>query len=116
MNNLSNKVRVPNKTEDLNLRLFNIITGINESQTLTKHISCKCKCRFNRRKCNSGEWSNNDKCRCECKKLHVCEKDYVRNPSTCNCENEKYLANIMDNSAIMCDEAVKSYEEETNFN
>ena len=23
-----------------------MITGINESKTLTKHISCKCKCRF----------------------------------------------------------------------
>ena len=24
-----------------------MVTGINESKTLTKHISCKCKCRFN---------------------------------------------------------------------
>ena len=23
-----------------------MITGINESKTLTKHISCECKCRF----------------------------------------------------------------------
>ena len=27
---LSNKVCAPNKTEDLNLSMFNIITGINE--------------------------------------------------------------------------------------
>ena len=26
--------------------MFNMITGINESKTLTKHISCKCICRF----------------------------------------------------------------------
>ena len=45
-NDLSNKVCVPNKAEDLNLSIFNMITGINESKTLTKHISCKCKCRF----------------------------------------------------------------------
>ena len=32
---LSNKVCIPNKTEDLNLSVFNIITGINESKTLT---------------------------------------------------------------------------------
>ena len=37
------KVGVPNKTEDLNLSKFNIITGLNESKTLTKHTSCKCK-------------------------------------------------------------------------
>ena len=40
---LSNRVCVPNKTEDLNLHVFNMITGINESKTLIKHISCKCK-------------------------------------------------------------------------
>ena len=41
LNDLSNKVCVPNKTEDLNLSVFNMITGINELKTLTKHISCK---------------------------------------------------------------------------
>ena len=46
LNYLSNKVCIPNKTEDLTLSVFNMITGINESKTLTKHISCKCKCRF----------------------------------------------------------------------
>ena len=34
---LSNKVCVPNRTEDLHLNLFNMITGINELKTLTKH-------------------------------------------------------------------------------
>ena len=78
----SNKIRIPNKTEDLNLQDYRN----NESKTLTKHISCKCKCRLDGRTCNSDQWWNNDKCRCECKK-HVCEKDYVWNPATCNCEN-----------------------------
>ena len=59
LNDLSNKVCVPNKTEDLNLSIFNMITGINESKTLRKHISCKCICRFNERKCNSDQWWNN---------------------------------------------------------
>ena len=43
LNDLSNKVYVPNKTEDLNLSVFNMITRINESKTLTKHISCESK-------------------------------------------------------------------------
>ena len=38
INDLSNKLCVPDKTEDLNLSVFNMITGINESKTLTKHI------------------------------------------------------------------------------
>ena len=53
LNNLSNKVCVSNKTEYLNLSMFNMITGINESKTLTKHISYECTCRLAGRKCNS---------------------------------------------------------------
>ena len=44
LNGLSNKVCVPNKIEDLNLSLFNMITGINQLNILTNHISCKYKC------------------------------------------------------------------------
>ena len=74
LNDLSDKVCVPNKSEGLNLSVFNMIAEINESKVVTKHISCKCKCRFDERKCNSDQWWNNDKCGCECKKPHVCEK------------------------------------------
>ena len=52
LNDLSNKVYVPRKTEDLNLSIFNMITGTNESKTLKKHISCECKCKFDGRKYN----------------------------------------------------------------
>ena len=54
---------------------------------------------------------NVDKCRCECKKRHVCEKDYIWNPDTCSSENRKYLASITDGSAIAWDEIMESYEE-----
>ena len=46
VNDLSNKACVSNKRGDLNLIVFNKITGINESTMLTKHTSCKCKCKF----------------------------------------------------------------------
>ena len=36
-----------------------MITGINESKILTKHISCECKCIFDGRKCNSDQSQNN---------------------------------------------------------
>ena len=39
LNDISNNISVPNKTEDLNLNVFNMVTGINESKALTKHIS-----------------------------------------------------------------------------
>ena len=44
LNNLSNKVCVPNKTEDLNLSVFHMLTGIYESKILIKHISCESTC------------------------------------------------------------------------
>ena len=44
-------------------------------------------------------------------KNNVCKKYYVWNPTTCNCDNGKYLASIMDDSTIICDEVMKTYEE-----
>ena len=59
--NTLNEVCVSNKTEDLNATIFNMIAVIKESKTLTKHISCDCKCKFCRRKCNSNQWWDIDK-------------------------------------------------------
>ena len=53
INDLSNKVCVPNKTQYLNIHVFNLITEKNESKTLTKDTSCKCKCKFDGRKIKS---------------------------------------------------------------
>ena len=39
------------QNKDLNLSVFSMITRINELKTLTKHISCECKCKFDGRKC-----------------------------------------------------------------
>ena len=69
LKDLSNKLCIPNKTEGLNQSIFNMITGINESKT--KHISCKCKCKFDETKCKSNQWWNNNKCWRDCKKQHV---------------------------------------------
>ena len=58
LNALSSKVCVSNKTEDLNLSVFNKIRAINESKTLTNHISCQCKCKFDGTISNSNQWWN----------------------------------------------------------
>ena len=54
------------------------------------------------------------------KKRNVCQKGNVWNPATCTCENEKYLASIMDDSAIISDEVTDADDEtktiSTNFN
>ena len=73
LNDLS-KVCVPNKTEDLNLSVLNMITGINESKTLANHTLCECKCKFDRKnliEINGGITINVD---VNIKKHNICEK------------------------------------------
>ena len=99
LNEISNKICVPNKTEDLNLRLCNMITGMNEPKTLEKHVSYKCEWKFDSRKCNSNQKWNNDKCQCECKnkKNHqTFEKIYIWNPGPFSYKNGKYLWSVID--------------------
>ena len=52
-------------------------------------------------------------CRCKnLRKIHVCEKDNICNPSTCTCENGNYLESIIGDSVITCNEII----EVTNLN
>ena len=46
---------IPNKTEELNQRVFNIIMEINQLKTLTKHILREYKCEFDGKKYNSNQ-------------------------------------------------------------
>ena len=54
---------------DVNLNIFNLITRRNESETLARHTSCECKCKFDARKCNSNQKWNKNKYHCGCKYL-----------------------------------------------
>ena len=76
--------------------MFNIITGINELKTLTKHISCECKCKFDGK--NYVDMG--------VKNVVYVKKYYVWNPATQSCENGKYFTSIMGDSAITCDEII----------
>ena len=73
------------------LHVFNMITGINKSEILAKHIWCKCKSKVDSKKCNSNQKRNNDKCQFECKNPKeqlACENNFIWNPATC-CGNGK---------------------------
>ena len=43
---LFTKIRIVNEIKDINVKLFNMITRINEIKTLVKHVSGDCKCKF----------------------------------------------------------------------
>ena len=67
------RICIPSDTTDKNVKVFNMITRTNEVKTLLKHISCDCKCKFNRPACNSSQKWNSDKCQCVSKKYHTCK-------------------------------------------
>ena len=112
LNDISNKVYVSSKIKDLNLNIFNIITGINKSKTLTKHVSCKCKCKLDGRKCNSNQSGIMVNAGASVKTLYMWKKD-ILNPATCSCENGKYLASTIDNSVITRDKITDAEETKT---
>ena len=62
----------------------------NEARYIQWHETCKCKCRLDAIVCNNRQRWNNDKSRCECKELiDKGDKDFIRNPSNCECECDK---------------------------
>lgn len=63
--NSSSRICVLNKPEDINLNASKMIKEINK----IKHISCKCRCKFDTRKYNLKPKWNKNKGQCEWKKL-----------------------------------------------
>ena len=111
LDDLNKRICVLKKMKYLYLYVFNMIALVNESKTLTKQLSCKCKYKFEGRKYNSDRNWNSDKFRCECKNLEenrVFQKNYIWKSAIFNAENGKYLARILDDSVITCDEIVNS--------
>ena len=88
------------KKQDTNIKVFNMITNKNEAKTMTKRISCDCTCKFNSTKYNSNPNWNNEISQFEC------QNNCTSNPSTCICENRKYLKSIADTSVIAYDEII----------
>ena len=39
---------VPNKVKNMNVKVFELIPGVNETRFLVQHESCECKCGLNK--------------------------------------------------------------------
>ena len=61
-------------TKDVNVKVFNMITKVNQVKTLLKHSSYNFSCTFNSAASNSNENWDSDKCQCECKNLECTKK------------------------------------------
>ena len=53
--------------KNTNLKVFTLMSGVNETKILVQHESCKHKCGLNESVCNSKQKWNHDECRCEYK-------------------------------------------------
>ena len=87
------KLCVPDIIKSINVKVFNLMSRINETRQIIWHETCKCICRLTSAVCNNRQILNKDKCRCECKEDLVnkmaCDKGYIWNHSNCACECDK---------------------------
>ena len=67
---------------------------LNETRNVLWPESCKCVCKLNSSVCNNKQIWNSDTCRCDCNEdftdIISCDKGYVRNPSTCEYQCDKW--------------------------
>ena len=83
------KLCVPDLVKNVNVKVFNLMSRINETRQIIWHRTCKCVCRLTSAICNSRQLWNEGRCRCECAELAnkgICDKGYIWNPSNCACE------------------------------
>ena len=103
VDDLSAKTCISNRTKDANVKVFNMITGVNEAKSLINHISCDRKRKVDSTKCNSNHKWNNDKFQGQCKTDYWRKIDYSSNPSICICEIGANLKSVDDDPVITCD-------------
>ena len=61
------KLCVPDIIKNRNVKVFNLMSRINETRQKIWHETCKCVCRLASAVCNSRQIWNEGKCGCECK-------------------------------------------------
>ena len=101
------KICTPDVVKYLNVNVFNLLSRTNETRHIKWHKKCKYICRLDEIICNNKQYWNEDKCRCECKKLGdkgVCDKGFIWNPSNCRCECDKScdIGEYLDYSNCKC--------------
>ena len=70
---LPTKICVSSITKDVNVKVLNMVTRMNEAKALVKDISCDSKCIFNSVPFNSNQKWNNETCQCECENCCTCK-------------------------------------------
>ena len=56
------RVNVPNKVKYMNVKVFNLMSEVNETKFLVEYEPCECRCRLNKTICKSRQKWKQDKC------------------------------------------------------
>ena len=92
INNPYAKICVPDQIKNMNVKVFNLLSGTNGTRHIKWHKTCKCKYTLDASICNNKQRWNDDRYICECKKLidkGKYDKGFIWNPSNCECECDK---------------------------
>ena len=75
------KLCVPDIFKNINVKIFNLMSRINETRQIVWRETCKCICRLTKAICNSKQIWKKDKCRCEFKEDLIiklsCDRGYI---------------------------------------
>ena len=84
------KLCVSDTIKNINVKVS--MSRTNETRHIKWRKTCKCKCRLDASVCNNKQRWNEDKFRCKHKELigkGMCDKEFIWNPSNCECECDK---------------------------
>ena len=99
------KLCAPDVVKNINVKVFNLMSRINEIRHIIWHKTCKCIYRLSASVCNNRQRWNKDKCRCGCKELidkEICDKGFIWNRSNCNCDKSCDVEEYLDYKNCQC--------------
>ena len=108
INNPMAKLCAPNVIKRVNMQVYNFLMRLNETRNVLWHESCKCICKLNSSVCNNKQICNDDTCRCDCNEdftdIISCDKGYTWNPSTSECQCDKWCkpGQYLDHKNCIC--------------
>ena len=109
LDNPMSKICVPEIIKNVNMKVYNFLMRLNETRNVLWYESCKCMCRLNSSVCNSKQIWNSNTCRCDCNEdfvgiINPLLKGYMCNPSTCECQCDKWCKSgqYLDHKNCVC--------------
>ena len=95
-NNINNpyaKLCIPDIIKKINVKVFNLMSRINEIRQILWHETFKCVCKLSVSVYSNKQIWDDNKCRREYREYlidkGICDKGFIWNPSNCQCECNK---------------------------